>query len=748
MLKTFKIQISGQVQGVGFRPFVYNLAQEHDLKGTVSNDENGVVIFANGTEGMLMNFIDDIVEHAPDAAIIQHHEMREVASCAFREFKIVPSKVASKVAIPLTADFAICASCSDEIQDPNNRRHQYPFTTCTQCGPRYAITERFPFEREHTNMEEFTMCESCLAEYQDPTNARFHSQTNSCSSCGVRLWIEDAKGDEINTQNLFHLAGQRLLEGAILAIKHTNGYLLCVAANNSKAVQQLRKRKQRPGKPFALLYSSLPAVQQDFEVTEEEARQLTSKVRPIVLLEKKTSSKNKIAAEVAPGLDRLGIMLPANALLTILMDAVKIPLVATSGNIHGSPILATRTEALEKLSQVADFFIHHDLKISFPQDDSVFQFAGTQPILLRRSRGLAPNFMGYSPASNERILAMGAQLKSTFAFTPNGNTYLSPYFGNLENYEVEQRFTDSLQRYTQIFEELPEVILVDKHPSYQSSLLGKELAQKWAIPTKAIQHHKAHFASILAEHRLFESTVPILGVIWDGTGYGDDGMIWGGEFFIYQQKTITRHNHFEYFPSFAGDKMAKEPRLSLFSLVSETALLQPKFSKVEYNIYQRLKQQSNIKTTSVGRLFDAVASMLGVIDISTYEGEAAMLLENLANSYQGQCINLLEGVSFHTVPASMLLEKLLELRKKGMAANGIAASFIYTLAQVILQVSKQAGTRHIACSGGVFQNKLLVQYLLDEASKKDLQLYLHQEVSSNDENIALGQLAHYQHINE
>ncbi|WP_422858752.1 carbamoyltransferase HypF [Flagellimonas sp. S174] len=751
MLKTFKIQVGGQVQGVGFRPFVFKLAIKHQLKGTVSNNAKGVLIYVNGTSSALMNFMEDILEKAPDAAIIQGHSMDEIEPMEFENFSIVLSQSTTKIGIPLTADFAICNSCKSEIQDPGNRRYWYAFTTCTQCGPRYAITQKFPFERAHTAMSQFTMCESCVTEYENPKDSRFHSQTNSCPDCGIMLHLVRNSGEQIVVEEgktILGKAADFLKEGAIVALKNTSGYLLCVDAANNEAVKRLRQRKQRPTKPFALLYPTMEKIHEDFEVSSHEQKALESRVCPIVLLDSKKHVKENLAEAIAPGLNRFGVMLPSSALLTLLSAEAEISLVATSGNIHGSPILSSEKEAKEKLSSVADYFLNHNLEIVFPQDDSVLHFVDKQRILLRRSRGLAPNLMGYTPKTNKKVLAMGAHLKSTLAFTPNGHTYVSPYFGNLDSYKVLQRYADTLQRYTQLFEELPEVVLVDKHPSYQSTILGNELAKNWKVPVVEVQHHKAHFASVLAEHDLFENKKSVLGVIWDGTGLGDDDMIWGGEFFVYQNRQMERKAHFEYFDSLAGDKMAKEPRLSLFSLVNSEAEVEDKFSKAEIKIYQKLKENSKLKTSSVGRFFDAVASLLDVLDVSTYEGEAALRLENLARQYKGECIDLLKNQSFEKVPSKMILEHLIALKTEGESKAKLAASFMYTLARVVIKMAKTLEISTIACSGGVFQNRFLVKALRDMARNNGFTLYFNQEVSSNDENIALGQLAYYQNIKE
>lgn len=749
MPKTFKVYIKGQVQGVGFRPFVHNLAYQLGIKGTVCNDGNGVLIHANGKQREIMVFMDNISEKAPETAIIQSSSMEESELMEFNGFSIVPSEKNNKVSIPLTADFAICPSCKREIQDVENRRFGYPFATCTQCGPRYALTERFPFERENTSLAKFTMCKMCLQEYEDPTDRRFHSQTNSCPDCGISTRLVDNSGNEVECKNISipEKVSELLFQGAIVAVKNTNGYLLCADAGNTDTIKKLRIRKQRPSKPFALLYQSIERIKEDFEISVKEQQALTSKVCPIVILAPKRQTVGKIAEEVTLGLDRFGVMLPSSALLTLLTQKMQIPIVATSGNMHGSPILSTEEEATENLTSVADYFLHHNLDISFPQDDSVWQYVNDQRIILRRSRGMAPNFMDYARTSNKKVLAMGAHIKSTLAFTPNVNTYVSPYFGNLDNYGVLQRYMDTLQRYTQIFETFPELILVDAHPGYQSTVLGGELAGKWATPIIEVQHHKAHFASILAEHNRFDNENPILGVVWDGTGLGDDGMIWGGEFFIYDGRQMERLAHFEYYDSLAGDKMIKEPRLSLFALVDSKEVVCDKFSASELAIYQKLKKSNALKTSSVGRLFDAVASLLGLLDVNSYEGQAAMLLENCAWQYEdGYGLDLLEGTYFENVPSTKIIDKIIELKRNGKSKPYMAASFICTLAKAIVNMAIKYGTATVACSGGVFQNRFLVGKLMNLAKEYQLTLLFNKELSSNDENIALGQLAHYHNI--
>ncbi|UII75385.1 carbamoyltransferase HypF [Flagellimonas sp. HMM57] len=750
MQQTFQIIISGQVQGVGFRPFVYNLAQKLKLKGIVCNNENGVQIQVNTSQNQANDFLQRILENPPVISNIQSHSLAEISFQEYIDFRIVPSALNHKINIPLTPDFAICEACKTEIRDKDNRRFGYAFTTCTNCGPRFAITTKFPFERANTTISEFQMCSSCESEYMDATHRRFHSQTNSCMDCGIVLTLTNVNGEQIESDQskIIQKVGKLILEGAIVALKNTNGYLLCCDAKNKTAIERLRAKKQRPSKPFALLYPSLEKIKTDFEVNVEEETALKSAVAPIVILNPTEAARELKMESIAPRLHQLGVMLPSSALLTLLIDSIQIPIIATSGNIHGSPIISEEKKAIEELAGVADYFLHHNLEIVFPQDDSVLRFAGEHQITLRRSRGLAPNYLE-SNSGGEKILAMGAHLKSTFTFVPNAHTYVSQYFGNLDSFDVLERFQTSIDQFQQLFQTKPETILIDAHPQYQSSILGKELSKKWNTNLISIQHHKAHFASVLGEHKLFETKEKILGVVWDGTGLGEDNAIWGGEFFAYENCNMERLTHFEYVDWLAADKMAKEPRLSLLSLLPEKEKnrIKNKFTKTEWKVYNTMLAGNTLKTSSVGRLFDAVASLLKLIDVCSYEGEAAMLLETKANAYSGGIyIDFLEDLEFDTVPSKKIIQSIYRELERSVSIEQIAASFIHTLALVVIKVAKKNGLNTIACSGGVFQNVVLVDKLTVLAEKQEIKLKFNRILSSNDENISFGQLCYYQHI--
>ncbi|MHB1148760.1 MAG: carbamoyltransferase HypF, partial [Lutibacter sp.] len=497
-MPTYKITISGQVQGVGFRPFVYGLATSFSLTGTVSNNEEGVIIYISGLKNEVQHFYDKLLKNPPPVSKIKNSKILEVENIEFADFNIVPSVKSGQVNLPLTPDFAICDDCKIDIQNPENRRYNYPFTTCVNCGPRWAITQTFPFERNHTTINDFPMCDACEKEYSNPTDRRFHSQTNTCKTCGISLILLDNIGNIIasTSENIFKKIAELLSEGNIVALKNTGGYLLCCNAENATVIKKLRIKKNRPNKPFAVLFPSMKFFQKDLKINELQQKSLASTERPINIIPLENYIGKIALNAVAPRLNQLGVMLPYSGILQLLANELNFPIIATSGNIHSSPIIGNNEEALEKLKQVADYFVQHNLEISHPQDDSVVKFSVkfNQKVLFRRARGYAPNYFDFQINSEEKVMALGADLKSSVAFYPNKYLYVSQYLGNLENFEVYNRFTSTVNSFISIFEQQPEVVLVDKHPLYQSSQFGKELAQKNKAKLVEIQHHKAHFS--------------------------------------------------------------------------------------------------------------------------------------------------------------------------------------------------------------------------------------------------------------
>ncbi|AEI51960.1 carbamoyltransferase HypF [Runella slithyformis] len=768
---TFEIRLNGLVQGVGFRPFVFQLANEWGLKGKVSNGAAGVVIRINADLTTASRFREALLHEAPALAQIIQHTLQEIEPLHFESFDIVESETAERFSLVLPPDFALCNNCRQELHDPANRRYRYPFITCTHCGPRYSIITALPYDRPYTSMAAFKQCASCWHEYNDPADRRFYAQTNSCDDCGPQLgWY---KTDGTRSVQLSFLNDSRwilprvnwaLKAGKILAVKGIGGYLLLCDATNEQAVETLRRRKHRPQKPFAVLYPMLEMLQAEVALNEVEINALQGVAAPIVPAERQDACR--VAQNVAPQLSSLGIMLPYTPLLDLIANDFGKPLVATSGNISGNPIVYEDEKALTDLTAVADHILTNNRPIAVPQDDSVLRFTPKhqQPIVIRRSRGL-PLYVPKGYQNSDFCVAMGASMKSTFAINTTDYLYVSQYLGDLESYETQQNFEQVSAHFLRlqnpdflpVFGEI-KALFCDAHEGYFSTQLAVEAGHRWQIPIQKIQHHQAHLAAVLAENDLLHSTQPLLGVVWDGTGYGSDGQIWGGEFYPFnfseqplskQLRELPHRLHFDYFDALLGDKMPREPRLSALSfckgVVGSDAILQPKFSPVEWGVYQNVLSNNLLKTSSVGRIFDAVASVLGLMDKVTYEGEAAFLLETLAARYfarHGYAFSeyYLENTEIKAnIPTRKLAEELLIDIQKGCSSDWIAAKFHFSLVKIVETTAQRLGVRQLAFSGGVFQNAVLIDLLIEHLSPH-FQLYFHRQLSPNDENIAYGQM--------
>jgi hydrogenase maturation protein HypF len=753
-VKTFHVHIKGRVQGVGFRPFVYGLANQFGLKGEVNNTTDGVHVLFNANKETARLFYEKLLKSAPRLANIEASTIKETVQQSFDTFEITSSHRIENADIVITPDFAICSDCKDELLDPENFRYQYPFITCTNCGPRYSIIQTMPYDRILTTMQDFKPCTVCSEEYNNPSNRRFYSQTNSCSDCGVKVQLFDKQKQEIRLSQieLLQWVAREISNGKIIAVKGIGGYLLICDASNQPAIQTLRKRKRRPYKPFAVMFPDRAAIEKELQLGEMAADLIFSPESPIVLLPKKNGQSNLSFDVIAPGNPFAGVMGPYAPLFVLLFQFFDKPIIATSGNVSGSPILFKDRQALQSLTHFADYVLTHNREIVVPQDDSVIRFSdkNKQKIILRRARGYAPNLLWESSFGSGHILAMGADLKSSFTMQVNGHIYQSQFLGNLESYDALLSFKSTLHHLSGIFDFQPNVILKDMHPGYFSSKMADEIAKDNDIPVLSFQHHKAHFASVLAENDLLDSAEDVLGIVWDGTGWGDDGQIWGGEFFVFENKVIQRVNHFQYVPVIAGDKMASEPRISALSFMLETngrdKYLQPKFKEIEWKTYMQIAESKpNKMTSSIGRLFDAVSSLLGLKDINSFEGEAAMALEFEAMKAIGGSGNHETGYRVtihHPVQVEPIVNGIVEDLNKGLSVEKIALKFHITLVGIIRQQAEESKVNCLAFSGGVFQNALLVDLIIDRLGS-EFQLYFHKQLSPNDESVAFGQMALY-----
>lgn len=754
-MQTYHIHIKGIVQGVGFRPFVYKLAKSLQLKGCVNNSNDGVHIFTTTDEETAYLFYNKLIADKPINAMITEHFIQNVPFQFFNEFSIVESNNHQNPDLLLTPDITICKQCNEEILDAANKRNNYAFTTCLNCGPRYAIVHSLPYDRVNTTMQHLIMCKECNKEYNNVEDRRHYSQTNSCKSCAINMHLFTNANNELllNQEEIIQQIIIFLKEGKIVAVKGIGGYLLLCDATNEQAIITLRKRKHRPAKPLAIMYANIEMAEQDVEIREIEKRELQSSVAPIVLCKAKNKFKTGLCKnQIAGSLDKIGIMLPYAPLLVLISQGVDKPLVGTSGNISGSPILYKDEQAKEYLFDIADVVLTYDREIITPQDDSVIQFTAIeQKIILRRSRGLAPNyFPNLFQVKDEIILATGAELKSAFAIANEKHIYISQYLGNQQSLEAQVSYQNTFQHLKNLLHLQPTKILADKHPQYYVHQLSVEITkQVQLVEPVFIQHHKAHFAAVLAENNLVYCKEKILGVIWDGTGYGDDKQIWGGEFFCLENDEMRRVAHLKYFPQLMGDKMSKEPRLSALSLLQNFEerenLLKEKFTDNEWIFYHKsLHQNQPILTSSMGRFLDAIACILNLKSINSFEGEAAMSLEACAR--KGSSV-LPQFYSFELmndkVNYEIMLKELIVDLNSGISKEQIAYKVFYSLAKLIEVVLDKVQCNKLAFSGGVFQNALLVDMIVELLSSKK-ELYFHQQLSPNDECIAFGQIAYYQ----
>jgi hydrogenase maturation protein HypF len=731
-LSRARVVLHGAVQGVGFRPFVYRLATEMDLNGSVLNSSAGLILEIEGERGEIGRFLARLETERPAAAVVLSQEVSWLAPAGFSGFKILESDEAAAKTASVLPDLATCPECVAELLDPADRRFQYPFTNCTRCGPRYTIVLDIPYDRPRTTMREFTMCPACAREYTNPADRRFHAQPNACPVCGPRLSFEcGARNSACRAGTLdgdrLREAAEVLAAGHVLALKGIGGFQLLVDARNEAAVAGLRQKKHREEKPFALMMPSLDAVRRYCEVSEGEERLLRSPAAPIVLLRPRAGGE-RCAPNVAHNSPYLGVMLPYSPLHQLLMREFPFPVVATSGNLSDEPIAIENEEARARLGGIADAFLMHDRPIARPCDDSVVQLVRGRESVMRRARGYAP--LGVRVArSLPRVLAVGGHLKNTVAIGVGREVFVSQYVGDLDTLAARRAFERAIDDLCRLYEFKPELVACDLHPDYAST----HWALASGLPIVQVQHHHAHAASCAAEN---DVRGPYLAVSWDGTGYGLDGSIWGGEFFWVEDGRFERVAHPRPFRLPGGEAAIRQGWRAEVSLLHEAGRLDDRFFNEAKTIRRMLDRGLNSPwTTSVGRLFDAVSSMAGLARESRFEGQAAMLLEwAIGNLKTDDAYPLPEkdGVA----DWRPMVEAI---RSDASGAASIAAKFHNTLANWIVAVTARTGAKQVVLSGGVFQNGYLTERAAALLEARGVAVFTHQRVPANDGGIALGQ---------
>ena len=744
------IHINGIVQGVGFRPFIYNLALNHNLNGWVRNSASGVDIEVTGALDDMDAFINAITHSAPPLAVIDSIETHQINPKEFVNFEIIQSKNQKDDFIPVSPDMAICRDCSAELFDPKDRRFRYPFINCTNCGPRFSIITDIPYDRPNTTMAGFSMCPACRNEYDNPLDRRFHAQPIACPQCGPQVWLENAQGArQAELEDAIQKARQLLADGGILAIKGLGGFHLACDATNPAAVMQLRERKRRPAKPFALMAFDLAEINGYVDLTPTAETLLTNPQAPILIMPAKPGTD--LADGVAPGNNKLGLMLPYTPLHLLLMEpAPWFPkaLVMTSGNLSEEPVIHDNKTAREKLSNIVDGFLMHDRPIHRRIDDSVYTVVRDQPYPIRRARGFAPNPIRLSHPMPQ-VLATGPQMKNTFCLVRDKYAFISHYIGEMENWETYQDYRQAINDYERLFRIQPSAVGHDLHPDYTATLYAKEKSQQQNLAQHGVQHHYAHLVACMVEHGI-DLNEPIAGLIFDGTGYGADDTIWGGEILVGNGFNFERPYYLKPIPLPGGDQAINKPaRMALSTLWAYQLPWQENLapvvalSQMERDILttQLEKGINSPLTSSMGRLFDAVSALIGVRMEISYEAQAAIELEALVdNAELGYYPWRLNG---HQIDMKDTITAILHDLNKGESQSVISTRFHNTITHLALDIAiliyTNFGIQKIALSGGVWQNQYLLTKTLTLLEENGLQPLIHHLIPPNDECISLGQ---------
>lgn len=746
-----KLKICGAVQGVGFRPFIYNLARTHNIYGFIQNTPEGVSGIIEGSKASIGTFLYKLKSDKPPHAVIDKFETESAEYQGLLEFEIRSTNVhsdSSGDATRILPDLAICPDCNDEIFNPKDRRYRYPFTTCTNCGPRYSVIESLPYDRERTTMVDFPMCDECLAEYRDPSSRRFHAQSNACWSCGPTIFFNEKDKDTgcSGEEALISLI-KAIKKGKIVAVKGLGGYLLMADATNSIAIKTLRQRKKRPAKPFALMMRDSKMVRRFCHLSEAEETLLASPQSPIVLLRKNSSCP--LVDIIAPGMKTLGVMLPYTPFFKLLMSEFEVPLIATSGNLSEEPLCVEDNEASARLAHIADAFLTHNRRIARGVDDSVSHVINGEAQLLRAARGYAP--ISFKLNTSHDLIATGAHLKNTVALNKGSLVILSQHLGDLENIVSFKAFTSTVKELTKLYWLNPEAIACDLHPDYRSTRFAEELAEKQNVPLEQIQHHYAHARACYFENNLKGKA---LAVTWDGTGYGVDKTVWGGEFLLLDHKHYSRFAYLKPFPLPGGEAAVKDCRRSAFGALWSIYKEQISEQKLDFLesfdeqqislLIQMLSKKLNSPlSSSAGRLFDIVSGLLGLCTTQSFEGEAAIKLEQLIDescakeSYPFK----IQGESYpFIIDWQPLLSAILADLSASVSPAKIAARFHFSMVDIIIAMAKRCAVKDILLSGGCFQNRFLLEHAISSLKKDGFNAHFHKIIPPNDGGIALGQL--------